>query len=165
MKKFYVVFTILLSGLLAAGSAFAQGRAQFGLEGEAAHSAGDLLGLPVQDLQGEQLGLLEDIIVDLDQNQIAYGVIGMEGTSRVVPWAAITSDHEGAFLTLQADRQTVMTAPRPPSPGQLDQEFGQQIHEHFGVSPYWEEGGAEPGMIYPDGVHPEGFPLDGTQRP
>jgi hypothetical protein len=161
MKRNSVFLTLLLSGLLAAGSAFAQAPAQSRLEVDAAHSAGDLIGLPVQDLQGEQLGLLEDIIVDLDQNQIAYGVIGMEGSSRVVPWAAITSPHDGAFLTLQSDRQTVMTAPRPPSPGQLDQEFGQQIHEHFGVSPYWEEGGAEPQLqrMYPDGYF-EGYPYD-----
>jgi hypothetical protein len=159
MKKISVYLTFLLVGLLAAGSAFALDQARIGFEEGAAHSAGQLIGLPVQDLQGQQIGTLEDIIVDLSENQIAYGVVRVDDSSHVVPWEAITSPHEGAFLTLEADRQTVTSAPSLPSPGQLDQEFGEQVHEHFGISPYWEEEAAELQDMYPPGFF-EGYPYE-----
>lgn len=103
------------------------------------HSTGNLIGLPVQDQQGQQIGQLQDVLIDLSQNQIGYGIVEVEGSRHLVPWAAITSDHEGATLTLNADRQTVVAAPTAPSPQQIDESLGRQVHEHFGVSPYWEE--------------------------
>jgi hypothetical protein len=105
----------------------------------AIHSTSRLIGFPVQDQQGQQIGQLQDVMIDLNQNQIAYGIVEVEGSQHLVPWAAITSDHEGAFLTLNADRQTVVAAPVAPAPELIDQNLGREVHEHFGVSPYWEE--------------------------
>ncbi len=139
MKKLVAVgLSLLLSVFLAAGSLFAgEGASEF-REG-AAHSAGEMLTLPVHDQQGQEIGILEDIMLDLSTNQVAYGVVRVDESSHIVPWAAFTSPHEGPFLTLEAHRQTVTAAPSPPSPGQLDQAFGQEVHEHFGISPYWDE--------------------------
>jgi hypothetical protein len=110
-----------------------------GVQTGAVHSTSSLIGLPVQDQQGQQIGQLQDVLVDLNENQIGYGIVEVEGSRHLVPWASITSDHEGANLTLNADRQTVVAAPAAPSPEQIDQNLGRQVHEHFGVSPYWEE--------------------------
>jgi hypothetical protein len=110
-----------------------------GVQTGAVHSASSLIGLPVEDRQGQQLGQLQDVMVDLNQNQIAYGILEFEGSRYLVPWAAITSDHEGISLTLNADRQTVVAAPVAPAPEMIDENFGRQVHEHFGVSPYWED--------------------------
>ncbi len=140
MKRLFAAgLSLLLGGLLVAGSApAAERQAQFGFQEGAAHSASDLIGLPVQDQQGQQIGTLEDLMLDLADNQVAYGVVRVDESSHIVPWAAFTSPHEGPFLTLESDRQTVTSAPSPPSPGQLDQAFGEEVHEHFGVTPYWE---------------------------
>jgi hypothetical protein len=171
MKKIFAAgLTLLLGGLIAAGSAFAAGQqAQLGLQEGAAHSASDLIGLQVQDQQGAQIGVLEDIMVDLAENQVAYGIVSVDGTSHIVPWTAFTSPHEGPFLILEADRQTVTSAPTPPSPGQLDQAFGEEVHEHFGVSPYWEENDIDrPRTLHPGKRQPwEGLPgqPEGTPGP
>jgi hypothetical protein len=103
------------------------------------HSTSNLIGLPVQDRQGQQIGLLQDVMIDLNQNKIGYGIVEVEGSPHLVPWAAFTSDHQGAFLILNADRQTVVAAPVSTSPESIDANLGRQVHEHFGVSPYWEE--------------------------
>jgi sporulation protein YlmC with PRC-barrel domain len=109
-----------------------------GAQTGAVHSASSLIGLSVEDQQGQQLGQLQDVMVDLNQNQIAYGILEVEGSRYLVPWAAITSDHQGIPLTLNADRQTVVAAPVAPAPEMIDENLGRQVHEHFGVSPYWE---------------------------
>jgi hypothetical protein len=110
-----------------------------GAQAGVVHSAGNLIGLPVQDLQGQQIGFLRDVMIDLNQNLIGYAVVEVEGSPHLVPWAAFTSDHQGASLILNADRQTVVAAPVAPSPESIDESFGRQVHEHFGISPYWEE--------------------------
>jgi hypothetical protein len=154
MKRFTVsAFSVLLALLLSVSMAPAV--EHYGGEGAlpgqmpgvgltdvqagAVHSTSNLINLPVQDQQGQQIGQLQDVLIDLNENQIAYGIVEVEGSQHLVPWTAITSDHEGAFLTLNADRQTVVAAPVAPSPEMIDQNLGREVHEHFGVSPYWEE--------------------------
>lgn len=159
MKKMIAgALTILAAGLLAAAPVMAETASRpgqppgpppgtpglergagVGMQEGVVHSANEIIGLEVRDRQGQRIGELRDLMVDMSDNSIAFGVVRVEQNDHLVPWNAITSDHENAFLTLDADRRTLTTAPSPPTPAMIDQELAREVHDHYGVSPYWED--------------------------
>jgi hypothetical protein len=135
---------VLLGSVFSSAQLFAMshengehGARMSGMQNGFVHSATDFIGLPVRDAQGAQIGVLQDILLDLAENQVGYAVVMVDDASYVVPWAAITSPHANAFLQLNVDRGTLTAAPAPPAEV-IDQQFGRQLHEHYGVAPYWE---------------------------
>jgi sporulation protein YlmC with PRC-barrel domain len=109
-----------------------------GARDSAVHSISSFIGLPVHDVDGATVGEINDVLVDLAANQIGYAIVSMEDRNILVPWQAVTARHEDAVVTLTVDRQTLATAPAMPAE-MIDQTFGREIHEHFGVTPYWTE--------------------------
>ncbi len=149
MKPISIAITAFMTALLGLGTAWAVETGSAGGADQAAamekaqlHSASQFIGLNVQDSQGQPVGVVRDLVLDMEEQRIAYLLVGVGEESYLVPWAAVTSPHEGPFLTLDADRQTVTTAPVR-SPEQLDEQSARELHEHYGVSPYWDEADGE----------------------
>jgi sporulation protein YlmC with PRC-barrel domain len=111
--------------------------------------ADDITGMNIHNLQGENLGSIDSLVVDIQQGQVAYvivsagGVLGVGGEDRAIPFNALQFDPmQEDVLTLDIDQQRFENAPVA-EVDQLDRQRGQEIHQFFGVSPYWEESGMQ----------------------
>ena len=110
-------------------------------------AAGTLAGDSVRNSAGEDLGKVNEIMIDIPSGQVAYavlsfgGVLGIGGKLFAVPWSALTVDQDEKCFILDVDRQTLETAPgfdKNNWPDMADTTWGQQIARHYGRTPYWE---------------------------
>lgn len=108
-------------------------------------SAGTLQGDPVINLEGEEIGRVEELMIDLDSGHVGYAVLsfgGFMGMGRklfAVPWQALTVDLERECLVLDVPKEVLQEAPGfdPDNWPDIDLSMGEELHRHYGVSPYW----------------------------
>jgi len=110
-------------------------------------SATTLVGDRVRNMSGEDLGKLEEIMLDMDGGRVAYavlsfgGVLGMGNKLFAVPWDALTVDTENKELVLNIDRQTLENAPGFDKDNWPGTESGNQwlvdVYDYYGYEPYW----------------------------
>jgi len=110
-------------------------------------SAGTLAGDRVRNAAGEDLGKVEEIMIDLASGRVAYivlsfgGFLGIGDKLFAVPWKALRIDEGEHQFVLDVDRKTLESAPgfdKDNWPDMADPAFGAAIHEHYGRTPYWE---------------------------
>jgi hypothetical protein len=105
-----------------------------------------LKGLDIQDLKGEKLGDLRNVVIDTRRGDIAYGLVGFGGLLRVgenvaaVPWASLMIQPDRTAARVDATRQTFeSTAISAANLDKLAQpQFAREIHQNFKTEPYWE---------------------------
>lgn len=103
-------------------------------------AAGDMKGVRVRNGTGEQLGRIEEIMVEPGNGRIAYAALALGGFAGIgrklfaVPWAALRMDRKAEEFVLDTDRETLERAPGfddnhwPETP---DPVFGQPLHEAY----------------------------------
>src|SRR5579885_2734295 len=110
-------------------------------------SAGTLAGDRVRNAAGEDLGKVEEIMIDLPSGRVAYvvlsfgGFLGIGDKLFAVPWQALRIDEGEHQFVLDVDRKTLESAPgfdKDNWPDMADPSFGAAIHEHYGRTPYRE---------------------------
>ena len=111
-------------------------------------SASSLAKDKVKNLNGETLGDIEDLMIDLDTGRIAYsvlsfgGVLGMGNKLFAIPWQAMSVDTEKKEFLLDVKKETLQKAPgfnKNDWPDMSDPVWGASIHTHYGVTPYWQK--------------------------
>ena len=108
-------------------------------------SAGTLTNDDVRNRAGEDLGKIEEIMLDVDRGRIAYavlsfgGFLGMGDKLFAVPWAALEVDEENECLVLNISRDVLEDAPGFDKANwpQMDLSWGAGIYRHYGFDPYW----------------------------
>lgn len=112
-------------------------------------SASTLAGDHVRNAAGEDLGKVEEIMIDIPSGRVAYavlsfgGFLGMGNKLFAVPWDALTIDEDNHEFVLNVDKQTLETAPgfdKEHWPDMADTSWGSQIYSHYGKQPYWDKG-------------------------
>jgi len=102
----------------------------------------------VKNAAGEELGKIEDLMVDLDSGRIAYAILSFGGFLRVgnklfaVPWQALTVDTVKKVFVLNVDKSVLEKAPgfdKENWPDMADPTFASSIYRHYGYRPYWED--------------------------
>jgi sporulation protein YlmC with PRC-barrel domain len=110
-------------------------------------AAGTLSGDHVRSAGGEDLGSIEEIMLDIETGRIAYAVLSFGGFLGIgdklfaVPWSALRIDRGEHEFILDTDRKTLERAPgfdKQHWPDMADPVFGREVHEHYGRTPYWE---------------------------
>ncbi len=110
-------------------------------------SASSIIGDPVVNAQGEDLGTIKEIMIDVERGQVSYavlsfgGFLGMGDKLFAIPWQAFSVDEANQRLVLNVDRETLERAEGfDPNnwPDTADEEWGRRIHKHYGYEPYWE---------------------------
>ncbi len=103
-------------------------------------SATTLLNDRVRNNAGENLGKLEDIVIDPDTRTIRYGVLsfggvlGMGDKLFAIPWPALTMSPSHDYLLLNVDKRRLETAPafdRSHWPDMADPAWQQHIHDYY----------------------------------
>jgi sporulation protein YlmC with PRC-barrel domain len=111
-------------------------------------SANSLAKDKVKNLNGETLGAIEDMMIDLETGKVAYavlsfgGVLGMGNKLFAIPWQAMTLDTEKKVFLLDVKKETLAKAPgfdKDKWPDMSDPRWGAGIHTHYGVTPYWQK--------------------------
>jgi len=122
-------------------------------------SAGFLTGDRVRNAAGEDLGKIEEIVLDVESGTVAYavlsfgGFLGMGNKLFAVPWEALQLNQDDHEFILDVDKGTLEQAPgfeKDNWPDMADPTWGTQIFSHYGYKPYWETSNAERDENYSD---------------
>ncbi|TVP48886.1 MAG: PRC-barrel domain containing protein [Gemmatimonadales bacterium] len=115
-------------------------------------SAGSVTGDSVRNLSGDDLGNIQEIMLDVNDGSIAYavlsfgGFLGMGDKLFAVPWQALTLVQDEEHFLLDVDKKKLENAPgfdKDNWPDFSDPSWGQGIHDHYGTTPYWQRGGQQ----------------------
>ncbi len=110
-------------------------------------SASTLAGDRVRNSAGDDLGKIEEIMIDIPTGRVAYsvlsfgGFLGMGNKLFAVPWEALTVDEANHEFVLNVDKQMLENAPgfdKDNWPDMADPNWGSQVYSHYGYKPYWE---------------------------
>jgi sporulation protein YlmC with PRC-barrel domain len=138
----------LVSAALAAVALFA------GSPANAAHALGKiepakkLIGREIQTTQGQKVGEVKDMVVDLESGRVLYtivsagGFLGINDELTAVAPGAFSSSGE-TKLTINADKEKLTAAPRFTKDHEAnlrDAGFAKQVYQHFGQNLDWEQG-------------------------
>ncbi|MCC6586273.1 MAG: PRC-barrel domain-containing protein [Bryobacterales bacterium] len=111
-------------------------------------SASTLEGDRVVNAAGEDLGKMQDIMIDVQSGRVAYAVLSFGGFLGIgdklfaIPWNRLFVDEENKQLVLDVDRQTLEQAPgfdKDNWPDMSDPSWGAQLHSYYGSRPYWDD--------------------------
>lgn len=125
---------------------------------------GKLIGTPVKNPQGMELGRVDDFVID--DGQVAFAIITPSGESRMVavPYAALTYLSQEHYFLLKASKEKLAAAPAYTTAADLFKSArGEEAYEYFGQRPYWTEAEMEPrGFRLPPELE---FPWGPPQEP
>jgi sporulation protein YlmC with PRC-barrel domain len=113
-------------------------------------AASTLAGDAVKNSAGDDLGRVDEIMIDIPSGRIAYavlsfgGVLGMGGKLFAVPWKALRVDEDETCFILDVDKKTLENAPgfdKNHWPDMADTLWGSEVYQYYGATPFWEEYG------------------------
>ena len=105
-----------------------------------------LTGEKVKNLQDEDFGKIEEVMIDLIDGRIAYavlsfgGFLGMGDKLFAIPWEALSLSEEKKTVYLDVDREVLKEAPgfdKDNWPANADRTWLTDIYEYYGYEPYW----------------------------
>jgi hypothetical protein len=103
-----------------------------------------IIGSSLQNPAGEDLGRVEDFVLDHLTGRMAYAIVTLGGIGDklfAVPHAVLSyRSRESAFM-IHVDRDTLRRAPgfdRDQWPDLDNRLWAEEIHAHYGCTPYWE---------------------------
>jgi sporulation protein YlmC with PRC-barrel domain len=105
-------------------------------------AASALTGSRVRNPAGEDLGKIEEVMIDISSGRAAYAVISFGGFLGIgdklfaVPWQALTFDERGRAFLMHVDRKELEQAPgfNPNRwPDMADPSWSSQVDEFYGT--------------------------------
>ena len=110
-------------------------------------AAATLDGNKVLTSDGEHVGKIAAIMLDVRGGRIAYavlssgGFLGMGDTLHAIPWSALTLDtDEKCFRLLEMTADRIKNAPgfdKDHWPSMADPQWGSSVHDYYNRRPYW----------------------------
>lgn len=106
-----------------------------------------IMGDSIVNRAGENLGKIEELMLDLEKGRIAYvilsfgGVMGISEKLYVIPFEALKLDASREHFTLDVDKDRMKKAPgfdmnHPPKTS--DRTWGAEVYKFYGLKPYWQ---------------------------
>jgi len=111
-------------------------------------AASTLAGDSVRNRNGEDLGKIDELMIDIPSGRVAYAVLSFGGFLRMgnrlfaVPWSALTVDEDRKCFILDVDKTTLENAPgfdKDNWPDMANQSFGSEVYKYYDRTPYWDE--------------------------
>jgi sporulation protein YlmC with PRC-barrel domain len=109
--------------------------------------ASTLNGDKVVNKAGEDVGKIDEIMIDTPTGRVAYavlsfgGFLGMGDKLFAIPWSRLSLDEGRKVFVLDVDRATLEKAPgfdKDNWPDMADHAWGNRIYTYYGSRPYWE---------------------------
>lgn len=109
-------------------------------------AAATIDGNKVLSSDGEDVGKIHDIMLDVRSGRIAYavlsegGFLGIGTTLHAIPWSALTLDTADKCFRVGITAQRLKDDPgfdKDHWPAMADTSWGTGVHKYYGRSPYW----------------------------
>ena len=109
-------------------------------------AADTLTGDEVVNLQKEDLGKIEHLMIDLESGRVAYavlsfgGFLGMGDKLFAIPWSSLALDTVEHRFILNVDKELLKAAPgfdKDRWPNMADHTWGAKVYTYYGAKPYW----------------------------
>jgi len=131
------------------GAAIVGGATRAGNEGPGPRvmSASTLEGDDIVNREGEKLGELDEVMLDVATGRIAYavlstgGFLGLGDKLFAIPWRALTLDPENHCFILDVAKERLEQAPgfdKDHWPAMAKASWASEVHTFYGQRPYWE---------------------------
>lgn len=110
-------------------------------------SAGTLTGDTVRNRNGDELGTVEEIMIDLDSGGVAYmvlsagGFLGVGDKFFAIPWTMVTVDIDAHEVVVDVDAETIENAPgfdKDNWPDSRDMGWISDVYDYYGQAPFWQ---------------------------
>lgn len=107
--------------------------------------ADTLVGNDVYNEEGDDLGEIKEIMLDMHSGRVGYAVLsfgsflGMGEKLFAVPWDALKLDTEHKRFVLNVEKDRLQQAPgfdRGKWPNMADQSWAKEIHSYYGTKPH-----------------------------
>ncbi|MCC8392473.1 PRC-barrel domain-containing protein [Paraburkholderia sp. MMS20-SJTR3] len=109
-------------------------------------AAATLAGRTVLSADGDDVGKIKDIMLDVRGGRIAYavlasgGFLGIGGKLLAIPWPSLTLDTARDWFVLSASTEQVRQAPgfdKDHWPAMADPDWATHVHAYYHARPYW----------------------------
>jgi sporulation protein YlmC with PRC-barrel domain len=106
----------------------------------------DVIGKKVVNLQGEDVGDIEEVVIDSVASRVTYAVMSFGGFLGIgdklfaVPWVSLQYDKADDVFVMKADRDLLKNAPgfdKDNWPDMSDPTRLSEIYKYYGSEPYW----------------------------
>lgn len=100
----------------------------------------------VVNLAGEDIGRIEELMIDVTTGRVAYavlsfgGFLGIGGKLFALPWSSLTVDEMNQRFVVNVTREMLDAMPgfdKDHWPDLTDLEYAQGVYRHWGATPYW----------------------------
>ena len=107
----------------------------------------DIADRSVRNPQGEDLGSIKDVMIDINEGCIAYaalsfgGFMGLGDKLFAIPWAALQYNAADNYVVLDVPKERLENAPgfdKDNWPTTAEREWLTGMYSHYGYAPYWE---------------------------
>jgi sporulation protein YlmC with PRC-barrel domain len=120
-----------------------------------ADPAEDVRGRKVRNTDGEELGTVEALLVDADEEKVRLlrvehgGILGFGATPSYIPVEAVAVVEE-AHVVIDLSKERLVGAPQY-DPDLVDQRpYYESLYGYYGYAPFWSAGDVSPGHPPPD---------------
>ena len=104
-----------------------------------AYALSDIKGSHVKNMQGEDLGTLDDFVIDTD-GRVGFAILSHADKFVAIPFDAITYDQSEKRLSLNMSKERIDSAPAFDKSTDLSRSaWTDEIFRYYGVQPYWGE--------------------------
>ena len=109
-------------------------------------SASTICGDTVVNGDGDNLGQIEELMIDLESGRVAYAVLSFGGFLGIgdklfaIPFEALELDAENHRFVLDQPRERLEKAPgfdKSDWPDFADARFGKQVYGYYDITTYW----------------------------
>jgi sporulation protein YlmC with PRC-barrel domain len=113
-------------------------------------AASTLAGDRVRNSAQEDLGKVDEIMIDIPSGRVAYavlsfgGILGMGNKLFAVPWSALKVDEDEKCFILDVNKKTLEGAPgfdKSQWPDMADTTWRAEVYRYYGATPYWQHDG------------------------
>lgn len=109
-------------------------------------SASSLNGDEVYNYEGENIGKIEEIMIDVEEGAVAYAVLSFGGFMGLgnklfaIPWGSLSLDEENKRFILNVDKERLKKAEgfdKNNWPDISNAEWRAKNYSYYDVEPYW----------------------------
>ena len=109
-------------------------------------SASTLKGDKVLNYQNEEIGSVEEIMIDIHTGRVAYvvvsfgGILGIGNKLFAVPWSALTVDTDRKCFLMDANKDLLKNAPgfdKNDWPETPNGQWYHEVYKYYEQEPYW----------------------------
>lgn len=111
-------------------------------------SAGTITGDNARNPDGDNLGTIEELVIDLQGGRVNYavlasgGFLGLGDKYFAIPWDLLTVDTDSHEIVIDVSKETLENAPgfdKDNWPDIHDRSWLGDVYRYYGREPYWED--------------------------